>query len=83
MTDRDRVTAAITEQGRADYDAYRATASRLRTVCAWCGEVLDGLGPVGDGPISHGICPECAEEKRSELAEMRAEMNRHRGEDGC
>lgn len=30
----------------------------MKTVCAWCDDVITDGDP--DGPISHGICPECA-----------------------
>lgn len=29
----------------------------MKTICAWCGEVLRD----GDGPVSHGICGPCAD----------------------
>lgn len=31
---------------------------KLKVVCAWCGKVL----VEGSGPVSHGICAECAQE---------------------
>ena len=38
-------------------------ASEIETVCAWCSTHLSG--PVGARPerVSHGICPQCLEEK--------------------
>lgn len=34
--------------------------------CAWCGKVLKP-GPT-DGPVSHGICAECAKAFDAEIA---------------
>jgi len=43
----------------------------LRILCAWCGKVKQE-GDTG-GAISHGICPQCAEDvimTRSDLVRM-------------
>jgi hypothetical protein len=34
----------------------RAKRPRVRIRCAWCGIVMRE----GRGPVSHGMCPECA-----------------------
>ena len=38
-------------------------AAEIETVCAWCHRHMSG--PVGAAPqrVSHGICPQCLEEK--------------------
>ena len=41
------------------------TAEPIETVCAWCDAHLGG--PVGASQVSHGICPECLEEKFPEM----------------
>ena len=43
-------------------------ASEIETVCAWCGKHISG--PEGASPerVSHGLCPECLEEKFPEKA---------------
>jgi hypothetical protein len=28
--------------------------------CAWCGQDLGEREPIGDGRVTHGICPDCA-----------------------
>lgn len=43
----------------------------LRVVCAWCSKFI-GTKDTGQAdeprfPISHGICPECAEKVREEM----------------
>lgn len=32
-------------------------AAKMLTVCGWCGKHLSGS--IYNGPVSHGICPEC------------------------
>ena len=31
----------------------------MRAICAWCGKTVTE-GDAGEGPVSHGICPQCA-----------------------
>ncbi len=43
----------------------------LKVICAWCSKFI-GTKDAGQGdkqlsPISHGICPECAEKVREEM----------------
>lgn len=45
--------------------AYPVRAPGLRTVCAWCGAVIQE-GP-GSGPVSHGICRACYERQVAAL----------------
>lgn len=35
----------------------------MKTICAWCGKLLKP----GDGPTSHGICPECFKSQTDEI----------------
>lgn len=39
----------------------------MATVCAWCLKVLAGTGKE-PGPVSHGICPECADDLEADTA---------------
>lgn len=32
----------------------------MKYQCAWCGKEIDHPGGTGEGPISHGICLDCA-----------------------
>jgi hypothetical protein len=38
----------------------------MKTQCSWCKCIIH---PGPEYPISHGICPECAENLRKEIAE--------------
>jgi hypothetical protein len=38
----------------------------IRTVCAWCPGFVPTAAPAGV-PVSHGICPVCAERMRKEM----------------
>ena len=50
----------------------------IRVVCAWCRRDM-GLKE-GDAPypISHGICPECAEKVRAEINETKKQQDERR-----
>ena len=43
-------------------------AAEIETVCAWCGKHLSGVEGAAPERVSHGICPECLEEKFPEKA---------------
>ena len=39
----------------------------LKRICAWCAKIMGE----GDGAISHGICPQCAERVLSDYQAFR------------
>lgn len=47
----------------------RRAAAEIEVVCAWCVPHKHLSGPVGASPenVSHGICPQCLEEKFPEM----------------
>lgn len=43
----------------------------MRTVCAYCGVVIDGALELDlDDDVSHGVCPECVIKEREKLKEL-------------
>lgn len=44
----------------------------MQLKCAWCGKDM-GENVDSDVSISHGICPDCSDKWRSELAEKKFE----------
>lgn len=53
-----RAARSIAERRGASLRAALAGETPLRVVCSWCGILLRNGPP---HPISHGICPRCAE----------------------
>jgi RNA polymerase subunit RPABC4/transcription elongation factor Spt4 len=41
-----------------------------RKICAWCNQIIRE----GGGPISHGICPDCAEKEMTRFWEGKGLM---------
>lgn len=39
-------------------------------ICAWCNKVLGTKPGLGNKGVSHGICPECAQEHFPQLANL-------------